>query len=97
MSESEYLISKAIRMPKIAMPGAKKKAAAKAQKEAGMKAFNDFMGTPRPYVSPVPPRVVIPERAKPIAPRPKPPARRMKVGTEREYQQAGIQRNPYGF
>lgn len=97
MSESDYLIAKAFRMPKIAMPGAKKKAAAKAQQEAGTKAFNDFMGSPRPYVSPVPPRVVIPERAKPIAPRPKPPAKRMKVGTEREYQQAGIQRNPYGF
>lgn len=90
-------VDKAFRLPKFAMPGAKKKAAARAKQETGMKAFNDFMGSPRPYVSPVPPRVVIPDRAKPIAPRPKPPAKRMKVGTEREFQQAGFQRNPYGF
>ena len=90
-------VDKAFRLPKFAMPGAKRKAAAKAQQEAGTKAFNDFMGSPRPYVSPKPPSVVIRERAKPIAPGPKPPAKRTKVGTEREYQQAGFQRNPYGF
>lgn len=98
MSERDYLVSKAFRMPKLAMPGAKKKAAASAQQAAGMKAFNDFMGGPRKFEAAPVKRVTFDPPRKSILDQPKPVRRpaKTRVGTPAQYDAAGIPRRSAG-